>query len=63
MKYHTLKIEIPEEYEDQSFVELTIPPEATLDQCLQAFQGFFYDCGYRFPENLIISVKTHEEIE
>jgi len=59
--HHTFTIEIPEAI-DYSIpvVQITIANEASLNECLEAFQGFLYAAGYRFPENATIGLEYNE---
>jgi hypothetical protein len=56
--HHTFTIEIPEAI-DYSIpvVQITIEQNASIDECLEAFQGFLYAVGYRFPKNATIGLE------
>ena len=53
LKYHTLRVEIPEDFQPHvtSYVTLDVPAEATLDELLEAFETFVKALGYSIPEN------------
>jgi len=62
--HHTFTIEIPEAI-DYSIpvVQITIPLNASIDECLEAFQGFLYAAGYRFPEGTKIELEYPDSNE
>lgn len=59
--HHTFTIEIPETI-DYSIpvVQITIGQDATIDKCLEAFQGFLYAVGYRWREGSEIVLEYNE---
>lgn len=58
MKYHTLKLEIPEALQkyDQTEVTISVSAMVTLSDLIAAFERFVIATGYELPE------KTHIDI-
>ena len=59
--HHTFTIEIPETIDYSiPIVQITIQQDASIDECLDAFHGFLYAVGYRWPKGSEIVLEYNE---